>query len=221
MVSLTIPQKLMLNNSTISAAVNGGAIGLGGTITIYTPNLVLDRNGAIEASTVGQGSANSVTINGANQALGIPPGSILEILNGSQIRTNTSSAFNAGNITVNFDDLIKIDGEDSGIFSNTTPGSTGNGGSITIDPNNVLITNGGAIAVNSQGTGQGGDITLFANNLIMNDRASITATSVSSEGGTITLNLRDLLFFRQGSAITASSGTEARGGGGNGGGYYH
>jgi large exoprotein involved in heme utilization and adhesion len=103
----------------------------------------------------------------------------------------------------------------SGLFANTTEGSTGDGGSIFIDPRNVIISDGAIISVNSQGTGIGGQTELIAGSLTL-DEGTISAQTDSTTGGNISLNVQDLLLLRNGSQISTNAGTAGAGGdGGN------
>jgi large exoprotein involved in heme utilization and adhesion len=103
----------------------------------------------------------------------------------------------------------------SGLYANTTPGSTGNGGNIFIDPRTLTIRNGAKIAVDSQGEGIGGNIELAAGFLTL-DQGTISAETRSNTGGNITLNLQDLLLLRNSSQITTTAGNQQFGGdGGN------
>lgn len=93
----------------------------------------------------------------------------------------------------------------------------GTAGSITITSKTLTVENpDSGIIVSSQGAGKAGDITIQANSLTLNDRGIIAADTRSTEGGNITLNLRDVLRLRQRSAIsTSAEGTQSGGNGGN------
>jgi large exoprotein involved in heme utilization and adhesion len=117
---------------------------------------------------------------------------------------------------LNVSDRLTLSGSNSGLFANTAPGSSGNGGSIFIDPRTVTIQDGAKIAVDSQGSGIGGNIFLQAGRLELRDRGSITAGTASSQGGNITLDVKGILLMRQKSLISATAGTAgADGDGGN------
>ncbi len=160
----------------------------------------------MSASTSGSGKAGEITINTES----------LTIRNGAKVSTNTSSSGQAGNLTLNVQDRLTLTDSGTGLFASTTPGSTGNGGSITIDPQRVLIQDGATIAVNSEGSGTGGNIFLQAGRLELRDRGSITAETASAQGGNITLNVNNLVLLRRDSLISATAGTaQAGGNGGN------
>lgn len=139
----------------------------------------------------------------------------LTIQNGAKVSALTSNQGNGGNITLNIKDNLTLSGEETGIFANTTEESTGNGGSIIIDPETVNIKDGAQISVDSQGSGIGGDIELAAGTLNL-DRGRISATTRSNTGGNIELNIQDLLLLRNRSQISTTAGEEKFGGdGGN------
>ncbi|MCP2727017.1 hypothetical protein [Limnofasciculus baicalensis] len=102
---------------------------------------------------------------------------------------------------LNVEKLISISGANTGIFSSTTPDSSGNAGDIIIDPERVEINNGAAISVDSQGSGIGGNISIEADQLRL-DNGRISAQTVSTDGGNINLSLSDLLLLRRGSQIS-------------------
>ncbi|WP_036479880.1 filamentous hemagglutinin N-terminal domain-containing protein [Myxosarcina sp. GI1] len=190
--------------SALRADVNSEATGNGGNLKINTESLRIRDGGQISADTLGDGKAGNITITSNS----------LEALNNGKISTATLGSFNAGNITMNVRDSISLAGEDSGIFANTEADSTGNSGSIFINPQTITISDGAAIAVNSDGSGQGGSIALAAEELTLNN-SSITAETTSNQGGNITLN-GDIVQFIDDGEITATAGTaQAEGNGGN------
>ncbi|MGA7933777.1 MAG: S-layer family protein, partial [Kovacikia sp.] len=160
----------------------------------------------ISAATTNNGLGGSVKVTAEN----------VELTTGGQIRTTTSGAGQAGDITTNVRDRLLLSNPNTGLFANTERGSTGNGGSILIDPRSVILRDRAEIAVNSAGSGQGGDIQLQAGTLTLDNQARISAETASNQGGNITLQLQDLLLLRRGSLISATAGTaQAGGNGGN------
>jgi large exoprotein involved in heme utilization and adhesion len=113
-------------------------------------------------------------------------------------------------------DNIILAGLDSGIFANTTSGSTGNGGNISIDTKTGTIQNSAKIGVDSQGTGIGGTIAIDADSLTLDNKALISAETASNTGGNLNLQVADLLLLRNASNISTTAGTAGAGGdGGN------
>jgi len=212
-----------------------GATGGGGTLTINAASLSVTNGAQLEAVTESSEDAGKIFINAnsirlfgedtglfSNAAEGSSgDGGLIEITgnalilkDGAQISTDTAGTGDAGNTIINVDNVITIMGEQTGIFSSTTSESTGNSGSIFIDPQLVQIREGGAISVDSEGTGTGGSIQLQGGQLIL-DNGRISAESASDNGGNIALSLDNIVILRGGSLISATAGKDS--GFGNGG----
>ncbi len=230
------------DTSFVATQVAPDAQGNAGGVEIEAQSFILKDGAFVSASTFGQGKAGTVKINAKDSILiegedsqgrisGIDSlvapdaqgnaGDVeieaqsLILKDGALLTTTTLGEGNAGNIIVQVQDVINLSGEDTGIFANTTRGSTGNGGSIFIDPISISISDGAEIAVSSDGTGQGGEIRLEAGSLTL-DRGTISAETVSNLGGNIDLDINNLLLLRNNSLITATAGTNQGGGdGGN------
>lgn len=191
--------------SGIFTQVDPGAVGNANDIEINTKLFTIAKGAQLKASTAGEGEAGNIKVNSQ----------VFEISRGGQLITTTSSNRNAGDIVIRSSDSILLTGQGSGLLANTTPGSTGAGGSIFIDPINMVIQDGAGIAVDSQGEGRGGDIDLSAQFLTL-DSATLSAETASTQGGNITLRIGDILLLRNGSNISTTAGTARAGGdGGN------
>jgi filamentous hemagglutinin family protein len=220
-------------NTFISTIFGAGQNGRSGDVMITgLGNLTFD-NTLIVSTTQGLASAGNILITSPTA---------IAFQNNSQVLSNTSSIGNAGNINVVagesiiFKDHSQIIAQTSssgkagnidliagnsilftagtGLFANTTLGSTGNGGNIAIDPQSVTLQDGATIAVGSLGSGLGGNITIFANALSLLNGSSITASTASTNGGNINLNVPSILLLRYGSNITTTAGTANAGGNG-------
>ncbi|MFP4578996.1 MAG: filamentous hemagglutinin N-terminal domain-containing protein, partial [Coleofasciculus sp.] len=183
--------------------------GDGGNLTINTPKLVVTDGSQVSAETFDNGIGGLITVN-ANT---------VEVTNGGQLRTTTEGSNNAGNISLQVEESVTITGDGSGFFANTTEYSSGNGGSIFIDPPIVVVQDGAEIATESKGTGEAGDIEIQADFLSLDTNARLSAETAINNGGDITLLIDDLLLLRRGSRISATAGTagqaELPGDGGN------
>ncbi|MUG92417.1 filamentous hemagglutinin N-terminal domain-containing protein [Scytonema sp. UIC 10036] len=202
---------VILSNSDIFSNIEAGGDGKGGVIDITANSLYLSNGAQLQTSVsqaeagrpTGKGDAGSVIINAKT----------FEATNGGQVTTSTSGSGKAGNIIFRVSDRILVSGSDSGFFSSTN--SQGDGGSIDIDPKELILRDGATISVNSEGSGNGGSIKIGAGILRL-DNAKITAETQSARGGDIELNLQDLLILRRGSTISATAGrAQGRGDGGN------
>jgi filamentous hemagglutinin family protein len=194
---------LTFNNTRIESDTKGN--NPAGNVNIISPGIVTFNNSKIISNTSSQGKAGSIQIDAKE----------LTLTGASQISASTSRSGKSGSINLNIRDNITLTGKNTGLFANTRPGSTGDSGNITIDPQTFIIKNGAGIGVNSQGSGKGGNISIEAGNLNL-DQGFITAETTSNQGGDINLNIQDLLLMRNNSRITASAGTNQTGGdGGN------
>jgi filamentous hemagglutinin family protein len=184
-----------------------------GNITVTTGDFRIANGGTVTTSTANSGRGGDIAIT-ANT---------FTATNGGLVTTNTFSSGDAGNITLKIADRITLSGSSninnqefqSGLFAKTASGSTGNGGSISIDPRTMVVEDGGIISVDSDGTGIGGSIDLRAGSLTL-DNGSISARANSNTGGNINLTIDDLLILRDRSSISATAGNAQNpGDGGN------
>ncbi len=194
------------NGSTPSGIfTNSEDAGVAGNITINTRNLTIQDRAEVSASTSG-GAGGTIKV----------IANTFDARNGGKLLTTTSGESSAGSIILNVSDNITLAGDNTGIFANTTSKSTGNGGSIFIDPETIILQDGASIAVNSQGSGEGGNIQLQAGSLTLANQSAITAETFSTDGGNIEIALGGNLILRDNSEISASAGTDEAGGdGGN------
>ncbi|RUS93870.1 hypothetical protein DSM107003_41060 [Trichormus variabilis SAG 1403-4b] len=201
---ITAPENINIAGKGKLSVESRGS-GDAGNIQITSQNLKITDGVQISASTSGSGKGGNININTNNFTANT----------GGQLLTTTSGNAKAGNINLKVKDNITLNGRETGLFANTKTGSTGDSGSIEIDPKTLLIKNGAGIGVNSQGSGKGGDISLQAGTLSLDNKSFISAETVSNQGGNINLDIQDLLLLRNNSRITATAG--AGGNEGNGG----
>ncbi|MDF5722477.1 MAG: filamentous hemagglutinin N-terminal domain-containing protein [Rhizonema sp. PD37] len=187
-------------------------LGPAGNITVNTNQINVSDGAIVTASTSSFGNGGKITIN-ANT---------FEALNGGQVTTSTAGSGKAGTINLNLKDSLTLAGSNvnftpqrfSGIFANTDPDSTGDGGSIFIDPRQATIRDRARISVSSAGTGNAGNINLFAGTLTLDNGGLIFAQTASTQGGNINLPLGNILLLRRGSSISTTAGTNQAGGNG-------
>ncbi|BAZ08269.1 filamentous hemagglutinin-like protein [Calothrix sp. NIES-4071] len=149
----------------------------------------------------------------------------LKISDGAQIVSRTEAAGNAGNITIQSNDIEAI-GESSpegnfpsGIISRTEATATGRGGDVTITAQKVQLLNGAEFRASSRGNGNAGNFTVKARELTTNSvgiTLNYTGISTSSRGGSgqggdILLEV-DTLKILGGSAIRTGTGGSGRAG---------
>ncbi|MGA1134486.1 MAG: beta strand repeat-containing protein, partial [Prochlorotrichaceae cyanobacterium] len=199
-----------LDGALLSASTQGTASDRS-NITLSAPTLNLDTQASITASTAGFrdpgfNNAGKIEITTATTSLS----------GGSTIQTNTAGSGAGGEIILIATEGLFIKGDGSGIFSNTEENSTGNAGSIFIDPPLVDIRHGAGISVNSLGAGTGGNITLAAGDLTLDNNGFISASTVNSNGGQIFLTIGGNLLLLNNSTLSAAAGLGQAAGGDGG-----
>ncbi len=200
-INLTAPETINITGQG-KVAVETRGTGDAGRINITTEDFNISNQTEISASTSSSGQAGDIKITANN----------FNLTEGATVITNTASSGQAGDIQLEISDNLNL--VNSTIAASTAKNSTGNGGSIFIDPQKVTLTN-SQIAVRSEGQGTDGNIDLQAGSLTL-DQSTITAETASNQGGNINLTLSDLLTLRNNSQITATAGTaQAEGDGGN------
>jgi filamentous hemagglutinin family protein len=184
-------------------AVETSGSGQAGNIEIVTQQLSLLDGVTLSASTTGTGAAGNVSLTADS----------LSFQEGARVISNTFGSGRAGDIALNVGNTLTFDNATAAAA--TEAGSTGIGGNISLDADNIVVRNNGRIAVTSQGQGQGGNITLSSNRLTF-DQGQMVAETLSSNGGELNLIIADLLLLRNQSLISATAGTgQAGGNGGN------
>jgi len=193
-------------------------VGQAGNITVNSSTFRLADGAVVNASTTGKGDSttNSHAFRGGNGGAVIINANTFDVTNNGQILTTTSGTGFAGNIGLNVLNNITLSGQGSGLFANAAPGSTGNGGTISISSNQLRLINGAGVSIDSQGTGNGGILRVQAGSLALDNKAFLSATANSGNGGNIELRALNLLLLRRNSRISTTVGTtQASGNDGN------
>ncbi len=221
------------------AAISAGA-GDGGNLTINTARLIVKDGGRVDASTVATGNAGSVTVNASEfmEISGDVPNSINPslIISGANItdpslrelfRVPEVPSGASGDVTINTPSLRIADGalinarndgtgdggtinidSDMIILSNsggiTAQTFSGRGGNISITSRDVRLINGGEISAEAGGSGSGGNIFINTDTLVLLDGSTITANALTGEGGKVTISALGV-FSSPDSLISASS----------------
>ncbi|MBD1930039.1 filamentous hemagglutinin N-terminal domain-containing protein [Trichocoleus sp. FACHB-90] len=226
-----------LGSNELSSGLLSGtrtpATGEGGDITVTTNVLRLANGAVLSARTWNVSSGGSITVDTNN----------LELSGGGQLLTTGYSTGAAGNITVNATDSITISGFDptfnerlaqqtdpsrldqadaaSGVFADTIQipnlDPTGEGGNLRITTEQLIVREGGKVAVSTEGSGDAGDLWIQADSIRLDTAARLEADTRSQkpdspEGqGNITLLSQELV-LRRGSNITTNATGTATGG---------
>ncbi|MEH2198539.1 two-partner secretion domain-containing protein [Nostoc sp.] len=226
--------------SGLFAELQAGGIGSGGSIDITTGRLNLSNNGEISASTFNQGNAGNIGINAKqidlrgssdirtqvdSKAKGNAGNiniktQLLNVQEQSQISSATNGNGNAGNLTVQADNIILTgsDGEfATGLISSVGERGNGKGGDVDVTSDRLTIRDRGGIVSGSVGTGDAGNIRIKANFIEIRGKGSAIASFTNAgNGGSITLDIHDLLLLRDRGLISTTAGrAQAGGNGGN------
>ncbi len=181
----------------------GGTVGEGGTVRLTTNTLQIQNDGIISAATFTAGRSGNLEVTADT----------VELTRQGKLSATTQNQGNAGNIIVTARDRLWIDDALSGIFANTTPQATGNGGSLFLTAGQLLLQNRGRISTGSDGTGASGDMQIVAPQIDLQTQGALTAsTGDSGKGGNLTL-VGDRLTLESGG--TASVSTNGSGNAGN------
>ncbi|MBW4630398.1 MAG: filamentous hemagglutinin N-terminal domain-containing protein [Iphinoe sp. HA4291-MV1] len=197
--------------STLVTTTAPKAEGPAGNIVVNTDILRVADGGSLKAETQGAFPGGKITVKAR----------IVELTGGGKLLSSASDKGNAGNITLNVSDRITISGTNPNfdeIFNEVAKRSRSRSRSGIQSAQEKLGTVGGdsGIYVSSKGSGQAGDLEITARSIKLDNKGKLFGETTSSDGGNITLNLKDLLLLRRNSQISTSAGTaEGSGNGGN------
>jgi filamentous hemagglutinin family protein len=160
-IQITTGTLNVTNGAFISSSTSG--IGNAGNISINAlNNITFDRNSSANSNVFADGIGNGGNIY-------LKTGS-LSLTNGGQVLTSLLGQGNAGNITVEASDNVKLDGffigvnsdPSSGLQSNLLIGGVGKAGNIQVTTGSLSVTNGAGISSYTAGKGNAGNITINA-----------------------------------------------------------
>ncbi|MEH2237474.1 beta strand repeat-containing protein [Nostoc sp.] len=214
-----------LSNSQVSSTVGSNGVGNGGDIHITAGTLLFQNGGTAQASSNGQGNAGNIFIDAKNTVTfdGIGSNSLPSDLltnafngNGGNIQVKTGSLFlinggrmvtsilgkgNAGNITIDASDAVKIDGANRNLGTGLTTSllrGEGKGGDIQIKAGLLSVSNGGQVSSGTFGLGDAGNILInTTDNISITNSSTVDALTagqgnagkiVVSAGGVISLD---------------------------------
>ncbi|MGQ4650098.1 two-partner secretion domain-containing protein [Lyngbya aestuarii] len=142
---------------------NGGQLNVNATEIELIGTNPIDGNSSGLSAQVGPnttGDGGDVTISTQS----------LRILDGASLSAETFGDGNAGNLTITATKDIQVSGSDpegfpSSISAQVNPEAIGNGGNLTLLTAQLLLSQGGFIAVSTFGEGDGGDVTISTQGL--------------------------------------------------------
>lgn len=195
----------------ITSQVTPEGLGNGGDIHITADSLTMTGNSFINTTTFGQGKAGNIFINvqGAVKLDSLTMTGELNSLIGSSV--GEQAIGDGGDIKITADSLSMT----RWAFMTSSTFGKGKGGNIQIETSEfVNLSNESDIFVNSRSQGDAGELSITTNSLTLGGRSRLLADTLSSEGGNIQLQVRDVLLLRDNSSISTSAGLEQAGGNG-------
>jgi filamentous hemagglutinin family protein len=180
------------NGSATFMAAFTGFGGKGGALTIETGRLRLQRRGALTANTTGEGNAGVLTINAREsieldaEGTTVLPARISS--SGTQLPLSVRRALGLPEFP------------------------SGNGGNLFITAPRITVRNGAYIAAENVGSGDAGTVKIQADAIELERQGEIRTSTKVGNGGNLELTVRDLLFLRYNSLISAKAGGTGTGG---------
>ncbi|NES18359.1 MAG: filamentous hemagglutinin N-terminal domain-containing protein [Symploca sp. SIO3E6] len=230
------------DHSSISTAVNTGAVGQGGNVDIQTQSLSLDSGAKVSASTSGDGQGGTITVS-ASDAVEITASTLtaftnsirdagnlkietsrLTVQDGGQVSADTSSTGQAGTLEVNATESVEVigtsaDGQKaSSLFFDSS--GTGDAGELTINTSRLLVRDGGQVSAATSGDGRGGTLEVRASESVEvigtsadGQKASSLFFDSSGTGDAGELIINtNRLLIRDGGQVSAATSGDGRGG---------
>ncbi|MFB2969235.1 filamentous hemagglutinin N-terminal domain-containing protein [Aerosakkonema sp. BLCC-F183] len=200
--TISIANSSIYTGSSPQEVKEGKGAGNGGTITIEGSAVTLS-NTRLASYTFGEGKAGNIEIKAQTFSL-----------TDSSLDAGSLGKGDAGDIIINVDGPVEIAGNSTRIYSDSN--YEGNGGIIDITAQSLSLTDGARLTTESNELGKAGDTIVKVSNLQL-DSATISAETKSGNGGSITLQVEDLLLMQNSSKITATAtgSQDIRGDGGN------
>lgn len=173
--------------SVLSSAASG--TGSAGSVDVAIGrNGLLDGLSRIDTDVSGKaGGAGDIVIHGTGAKLRIVglPGSDPSV-DRSAISSSTANSQAGGRVTVDVDRLELVDG--GGIFAVATKEAAGNGGSVTVRADSILMRGTlSGIQATALGASDAGSINLSGRQILLADRAEISTNAISGRAGDIAI----------------------------------
>lgn len=225
------------------SAISGETFGTGdaGQVGVGAPRIFVD-NSFIGANTRGTmesaGKGGPVVIIAGKVKLSdegpeVVADGYLEFTNEGRVFTGTEGPGAAGNIRVDAGTLVAdkqpIDHEHinhTGISASSQAGSSGNGGSVTVNAHAITLRNGAQITSDTKGTGNAGDVSINTRTLHLENGGLIATCSgagpdcnqrgggpdQTGDAGNITVQASDQIIIEDARITTFAVSAEASGG---------
>jgi filamentous hemagglutinin family protein len=189
------------DNSFVSLTPINKGFSLGYEGTSDFKNIQLSQRAAVDASGLGAGD---IYIKGKR----------VTITGGSQIESSTLGAVSGGSLVVNATELLKLIGRNSALGAVVYQNAIGDGGSLTINTNKLLVEDGAQVDTTTFGAGKGGNLIVNATDSIQligigdGFTSGLFASSIGEgDAGNLTIHTSKLLLQDGAQVSTTISGT--------------
>jgi filamentous hemagglutinin family protein len=195
-----------LNIGGASCLFTGATNCIGSLFNNRGGNLIFNATGAVEMENVLEVSTargGEITIQAASL-----------LLNNALLTTETITAQDAGNITIQARDFVEVTNQ-NGTISATSVGA-GDGGNISIETAALTIRNGGGILTEAQSFGNAGNLIVRATDSVEvighnSELSARTQARSTGNAGNLTIDTRGLV-VRNGGVITTTTRGDGQGG---------
>jgi len=217
--NLTIKTNTLLvrDGAQVSTATFGA--GKGGSLLVDAQDVQMSgRNSFNSRNRSGLSAFAAPNSTGDAGDLTIKTNTLL-LQDGAFVLTATVGAGNGGSLRIETQDVQLIGETADGRFSSSmdasaAPGSTGNGGDLTIKTNTLLVRDGGQVGAGTFGAGKGGSLLVDAQDVQISGRSAdgrrpsglFASTQPNSTGDAEDLTLKtNTLLVQDGAVVTVSS----------------
>lgn len=180
-----------IGSSLVNETINSGG---SGDINVTTQLLELRLGSAIASKTFNLGTSGNININ-AEESIHLSDISPIDAARTSSIIAFTVSTGNAGNVSVNTNNLSLLDGSSVASFTQTGSGSSG---SVFVKAENIQISGVGeqgdrsTISSSSLSSGNAGRVNIDTKNLSVTNGGSVSSSGFSSgSAGSVIINAAD------------------------------
>ena len=177
------------------SAVDASGVG-SGDIQVQGRRVTLSDGSEIEASTLGAGKGGKLVVNATESVELVGISADAQSPSGFFSATYPGKTGDAGNLTINTQDLLVQDGAHVTV---STFGA-GKGGSLTVNANNVQIIGTSAdgefpsgLFARTKTIGNAGNLTINTQHLLMQNGAQVSASTFGAgKGGSLTVNANNM-----------------------------
>ena len=188
----------------------------GGEVLVRTTEVVVSEVSVLTADVSGTGTGGNLTIDTRR----------LLVRDGAGVSASTFGEGNAGNLSVTATERIEVSGSDrqgiSDIRAQVEEGATGDGGNLTLETGQLLVSQGGEIDVSTLGAGNAGQLKINATEIELigispsdgspSGLFATVSSNATGNGGDVTIQTQGLRII---SGASLSVSTFGKGDAGN------